>query len=139
MSPFKFDAFNYYKSSGIPCLVGWGFDYRLTELYGAFKEYSYNVGQSQEKIRQYSDEKKDNQIEIELKNIENASEKFVNAFKKFTSCFCHELEHVKYVKFGKIKFWNWYLSRIANLEIVFSDRDYYQDEYEKHKKDRSDR
>ena len=133
--PFKYDAFYYYKSSGIPCLVGIGLDYRLTELYSAFKKYSYTVGQFQKKIHQSDNEGKLDQIDIEFKKIENASNDFIFAFTKFANCFCTKLEYVKYVRFGKIKFWNWHLFRIADLGIVFSDRDYYKEEYEKYQKE----
>jgi len=134
--PFKFDAFNYYKNSGIPCLVGIGLDYRLTELYSAFKNYNYTISQSQKKINQLYTEKQFDQIDIELKKIEAVSNDFVQAFTKFANCFCTKLEYVKYVRFGKIKFWNWHLYRTADLNIVFSDRDYYKEEYEKFQKER---
>ena len=124
--PFKFDAFNYYKNSGIPWIVGIGLYYRLTELYGASKEFNYDVAESQNKIQQYYDNQKFDLIELEFKKLDEVFEKFVRAFTTFANCLCNDLEYVDFVKIVKANLKDWHLHGSSHPDILFSDTRYYK-------------
>jgi hypothetical protein len=124
--PFKFDAFNFYKSSIFPWLFGIVFDYRLSELYGASKEFSYNVAQSHKNIRQFNENQQFDLIESELKNLDTSFEKYIKAFTKFANCLCYDLEYIDLAKIEKVKFKDWHLLGSSHPAILFSNKRFYK-------------
>jgi hypothetical protein len=127
----KFDAFNYYKNSDVPSIVGIAFDYMLTEFYSKCKQFCYNLECIQNRIIEYNAIGKYDLVEKDWENMNIEFNNFDNAFRKYSCCFSPELEKMRYVGIKKINLIDWYIFGKRDIDIIFKDMIESHKEFEK--------
>ena len=115
----KFDAFNYYKSGNVSLIVGIDFDYILTAFYSKCRLFCFNIECIQNKIVRYNSQGDYEFVEKEWNEIDNEFEKFLAAFRKFTSTVPRDLQYVKYYGIKEMGWLDWHIRKKREIRIIF--------------------
>jgi len=118
----KFDAFNFYKNSDVPSIVGIASDYVLTEFYSECKRFCFNLECIQNRMVEHNAKGNYDLVENEWENLNIEFYNFSNAFRKYACCLSPEIKNIKYMGIKKANFIEWYFYRNRDMKIFFIDK-----------------